>query len=76
MFVWGLIGSTNRRRLIACGCIPIDVQEGAVAGLAAGHRGLGRPSTPSIASAVNTVNTVNNVNPVQKPDAARRRSVG
>ena len=31
MFVWGLIGSTNGRRLIACDCIPIDGQEGAVA---------------------------------------------
>jgi len=76
MFVWGLIGSTNGRCQFAWDCIPIDVQEGAVAGLAAGHRGLGRPSTPSIASAVNTVNTVNTVNPVQKPDADRRRCVG
>jgi hypothetical protein len=42
--------------------------------VAAGKRGLGRPSTLSIPSAVNAVNTVNTVNPVQKPDAARRRS--
>jgi len=31
MFVWGLIDSTNGRRLIACDCIPIDGQEGALA---------------------------------------------
>ncbi|MEI6524944.1 MAG: hypothetical protein WCP62_02885 [Planctomycetota bacterium] len=42
--------------------------------VAAGKRGLGRPSTLSIPSAVNEVNTVNTVNTVQKPDAARRRS--